>query len=424
MRRSSKELSTVFLDQAIKLVGVGPKGRKDLSESLVRELSQVMASGRVDDVALAAFLGGLFMKGVTDIENRLEDVLGEGVLGSADALLERVAPCDLEDDTRKYILSLLNGVHLDRPSAEHLGHFLFDDSPGDALRGLVAIVLRVGYETPDEYLGLLDAMKGCIQDRFTGDDAAKCPDIQLAEPFDGTMRSWITTPLIGSFLREKGLSVVHSAGVSGGPKIGNNLYDVLLKLGVKPMRSAPTMADTGVSPFGRLLTPESFSPMIHRWVGIRKAIRKRPFLATLERIINPLQSRVLVASAFHAPYTAKMVDLALETGFSGVAIVHRGLEGGLSFPLGRHAEVHCAARRHGGGVEHQTFKLNASDFLEENPASDAVVRSPSPDENANLIERYQNNGGITGDKVFDARVSFTCRGLWSALEWTLSRIEA
>ncbi|MBZ0167366.1 MAG: anthranilate phosphoribosyltransferase, partial [Candidatus Omnitrophica bacterium] len=168
--------------------------------------------------------------------------------------------------------------------------------------------------------------------------------------------------------------------------------------------------------YGWFLDQQDLSPAMDRWVDLRQQIVKRPFMATLERFVNPCSSRVMLASAFHPPYGDKMLTICERAGFPAGIIVRNGMEGTLAFPLMRQARILCTARQADGTYRRREIIFDAQRILGKTYSVEERLEDPSLEENIRLIQRYTQDGQ-TGYAHFDDRVKVTCAGLQEALEW-------
>ena len=238
-------MSTLKL--GIKAVGVGVSGSKPIQDELATDLAKVVHASLApppewahehDKIRqrLASFLGTLFVKvehsgGDLAVLAAVAAAAGPSVTRATDRVREgcsssqiiKVAAAyasdspELEELTRR----LLDGHTLSAHDAYRLGTFLFSLSEPAELQVMCAHILRVRYETDDEWVGLLKAQHAGKQfTRFTGTTvqiltqlhvacgdfrtAAACVGagasasggerqwrvVQIAEPFDGTHKAW------------------------------------------------------------------------------------------------------------------------------------------------------------------------------------------------------------------------------------------
>jgi len=401
--------------RGIKTVGVGKRGSKPLDPQLAAELLADLQDGKVSAAAQGAFFAGLSLKGVAESEMLLARTLPAGILTDPRQLAEHLtqeAPAHIRD----ICIQLLEKKELSYEQSRRLGEFLFSDLPGDSIRGLVASALRVRYETADEYHGLWESMQATISPAFRQPVPEGQPIIQIAEPFDGVDHSFLLTPLIANHLQTLPYRVIHMAGRNSGPKLGINLLELARELKMEFAESNSEVK--GDCPaFGWCISQEKLTPAVDRWVEIRRQTVKRPFLATLEKFLNPAKAEILITSAFHPNYGEKMLTIAERAGFPTAIVVSNGLEGTLAFCLNRPAKILCSARAGKGGFHRAEISISPkavdnslADYLREEPVAPTLTR------NAELVREFASMGK-TDDPLFDKRVSVTQAGIDQAIEW-------
>jgi len=223
--------------------------------------------------------------------------------------------------------------------------------------------------------------------------------------------------LVGRSLQAQGYRVVHQVGRNSGPKSEMNLWDIVQALGLK---AALSNSDVGLDKpaFGWFFHQSMMSRALDRWVDLRHQIIKRPFLATLERFINPLKADILVASAFHPPYGEKMMTVAERAGFKGIIIVRNGIEGTIAFPLLRGVKILMSAKQQDGSFRRHELIIENAPVVD----TEEMIEKPKAIDNARLIENFVKEGASAGQgtgniKHFDLRVKMTCEGLNQALAW-------
>ena len=188
--------------RGIKLAGIGKKGSQPVPKDLIEDILYDLKTGQIPPVTQGAFFGSLMMKGLTPDELHLEDALVPGVLQHPADLVSYIAG-DAPEDIQTICLHLLVGKELNKETATRLGKFMLSELPGDGARGLVVSILRVRYETMDEYEALLKTAEETIEPSFKTPVPAGDPILQLSEPFDGVDQSYMLTPLLGKFLQKQ-----------------------------------------------------------------------------------------------------------------------------------------------------------------------------------------------------------------------------
>lgn len=402
------------INRGIKTVGVGKKGSQPLSAELIREILEELRANRVTPAARGAFFAGLLFKGPTPEERQLEATLGhKGTLDDPAQLAKALAP-DAPPEILAICQRILNKEELDKKTAHRLSQFLFSNKPGDGARGLVASALRVRYETADEYEGLLAGMQETLEPAFRGRPAAGQPIVQISEPFDGVDHSYLITPLLGRALQDN-FRVIHMVGRNSGPKVDINLFDVMKALGIPPTADNTALAQPKPT-YGWFYHQALISKPVDRWVELRHQTIKRPFLATLERFLNPAAADIIISSAFHPPYAEKMTTIAERAGFKGSISVRNGIEGTIAFPLKRAVKILCSARQNNGTYLRQELTFDPVEYLGSEVPLEEKIEKPKAADNAKLIELYIKEGK-SGNELFDLRVKVTCAGLAQALQW-------
>lgn len=407
--------------RGIKTVGVGKKGSKPLSQELAKEILADLKSGKVPDAAIGAFFAGLSFKGIELEEIILDQYFEREATLFNPNLLARSLCNDAPELIQWICEQVMMQNTLDKQTAYTLGCFLLSDEHGDAARGLIASALRVRYETDDEYEGILKAIQETIVPQFLSSTTKGSPIVQLAEPFDGNDKSYMITPLIGRYLTGLDYRVVHLVGRNSGPKFDFNLLDVAELLKVPFMKNAADL-DRVQSQFGWFIRQKDLSPAADRWVDIRRQTVKRPFMATLEKFLNPFNAQVVATSAFHPPYGDKMLTISERAGFPGIIVIRNGMEGSLAFSLKRETRILCSAIQKDRTYLRHEIIFQPEDFLGEGVDVEEKIEHPKAVDNARLIEEYIRVGK-TGNKHFDLRVKATCEGFRMAVEWLENNIQ-
>lgn len=402
------------LVKGIQFIGIGKHGSKDLPPALLEEILGELRANSAKPVQGGAFFGALANKGIAPHEFVLEEYLGRGLLSQPEKLFDRICT-DTPADLRPVGVKLLSGQALTVVEARQLGEFLFSEQPGDAFRGMAVSILRVRYETDDEYLGLMQAARATFAEGFMQPTTVPQPLIQLAEPFDGVEHSYVYTPVLAEALHQLGYGVLATVGRSSGPKLTLNAWQVYRSLGAQFLKSNQELL--GQSPrYGWALDQRDVSPALDAWVERRQAILKRPFLATLEKVLNPTGANILITSVFHLTYMEKMVELAGMAGFQAAIVLKRGLEGTLAPSLCRASGILCATRQADGKWVTQRYETDTPSFSAYRAEQDDVIEKPDVQENARLIRQFVEDGS-TGNTDFDQRARLGIQLYTQGIRW-------
>lgn len=407
------------LGLGIKHIGIGKYGSKPLSADLLEACRHALTDPETHPLQRGAFLGALLAKGPTAEEMTLEETIGKGAFSHPTFFINKVCP-DLPEGMHPIATKLVRGHHLQVSEAHQLGDYLFGersftDANCETFRGLAASIMRVRHETNEEYHGLMRAAEATYSPGFGPITCADRPLVQLAEPFDGVENSYMITPLLAQFFQKRGYGAVSLVGRSGGPKYTLNALDLYMHIGCQFLQSNHEL-DTPLEKYGWVLDQKALSPALNRWVDRRRTIIKRPFLATLEKVLNPCHARILVTSVFHITYQMKMAELAMLAGFDGVIVLKRGQEGSLAPSTSRACGVLCAVRTPKGHLFFQQFEGDSPAFTPFRNDTETVHDNPQALENARLVRQFMTDGHTT-DADFDNRVRFAHALYGRGLDW-------
>ncbi len=400
------------LQQGVKLIGIGKHGSKKLPDQLIVEINNELKQGKSQPILIGAFVGALMMKEIEPSYLLLEEYFGKGGLTNASILWNNLC-ADAPTNLKNIGVKLINKQTLTLEESSELGNFLFSDLPGESFRGMAVSILRIRYESDEEYKGLYNAIENSAihtLNRFKNKTV-----IQLAEPFDGVEHSYLITPLIANALQNQNYEVMATCGNNSGPKTTLNTWDLYKGLNV-PFIKGDSDLGNSFHPFGYGLDQQTFYPQLDKWVSKRRIIMKRPFLSTLEKVLNPIKANILITSVFHIPYLEKMVELGIMAGFDAVIVLKRGLEGSLAPSLTKATGILCAVKKANGSILSKSIDASSDDFLQYKTDTDAIIDNLSLQQNIEYINQYIAKGK-TGNFDFDNRVKCASKLYKQGLQW-------
>ena len=205
--------------------------------------------------------------------------------------------------------------------------------------GIFLIAARMKLETVAENIGYWKAL-----DRTTIKHQVPFEKLlQIADPFDGFNR----VPYFGFFtlpvLAMMGLPAYGHSTRSLPPKFGITFEDLLVKhYGVSTNDNGEKrLALLKKYEFGYLCT-EHTNPLLENLRDMRVEIVKRPMLATLEKMLQPIEARpggnFLATGYFHRGYEVPMLAIARLSGFD-TTLIGNGAEGTTFFGVHKEARV-------------------------------------------------------------------------------------
>jgi len=225
---------------------------------------------------------------------------------------------------------------ISREEARQGMRFVLDGAVDPVQAGVFLIALRMKRETDEENQGILDALLEAAQRVTAKVDSV----VDLADPYDGFIRTLPASPFLPAVLAACGVPAVSHGVESMGPKYGVTHRQVLAAAGIPvdlaPAEGAERVSDPAVG--WAYVDQKAFCPRLHDLSRLRTLIVKRPAITTCEALLGPIRGRVnthLVTGYVHKPYPRIYALLARSAGFDSALIV-RGVEGGV-IPSLRHA---------------------------------------------------------------------------------------
>jgi anthranilate phosphoribosyltransferase len=191
------------------------------------------------------------------------------------------------------------------------------------------IALRMKTETNEENLGLLQALqRATIQHQANVDEL-----VTISDPFNGFNKHCPVSAFLPAVLAACGLPTVSQGVKEMGPKFGVTHSQVLalaganVDLSVEQATAKLNNAACGWS----FIDQEHATPSLFALQNLRTRMIKRPSLATLEKLVTPVQAQQknhLVVGFVHKAYPPVLAWLVQQIGLSSALIV-RGIEGGI-----------------------------------------------------------------------------------------------
>ena len=403
------------VSEAIKSIATGVKSKKSVNLELAEKTARALQEKEVHPVQRAVLFTALNIKGPIDDEKPLVDLIKKDVLENNQVLIDTLKNNSvLSSRENKLFLKLFRQEPLSFEESIDLGEYFFRDENNIETKAMAATILRMRHASAVEYSGLYQPLKKKLNDEFQSKWATERPVVQIAEPFDGVNRSLLLTPLIAKEIQSWGYCCVSMVGKSSGPKFENNLLQVAEKLDQKLIGwvTGSESLNQKIPTLGWYLDQSLLSPILDFWVDLRRMMIKRPFMATLEKYINPFKSEIFLSSAFHGPYGARMIDIAEALGFKAAIVVRKGREGSLAFSLSKPTEIYCT-KKTDRGYERLEFEFHPQEAsIAEQPDGRFEV---SAELNSNSIEQYLSEGQLPGNNL--DRLKVTLAGVRKAFDF-------
>ncbi|MBN4078085.1 hypothetical protein JYT29_02015 [Nitrospina gracilis] len=276
-----------------------------------------------------------------------------------------------EDRMKAYLQKIAAGPKLSKDlseeEAEDALSLILDGEVSEVRMGVFLIAARMKIETVPENIGYWRA----LQKRMTRKKIALNNLLQVADPFDGFQR----IPYFGFYaipvIAELGMPTYGHSALPLPPKFGITFEDLLVNHYQFPASGNGEQRIKQIEKFkfGYLSTADTH-PALENLRSIRTEIVKRPMLATLEKILMPLQAdskNILVTTYFHRGYEVSLTEIGKRSPFDRV-IVGNGMEGTTLFGVHKEAKVFIQ----NGDSETQSRTLKYSEMYQENTAKQII----------------------------------------------------
>ena len=270
-----------------------------------------------------------------------------------------------ENRMQSYLQKIAAGPKLSKDlteeEAEDALSLILDGEVSEVRMGVFLIAARMKVETVPENIGYWRALQKKISPRKISLNNL----LQIADPFDGFQR----IPYFGFYaiplLAELGLPTYGHSALPLPPKFGITFDDLLVNHYQFPKSGNGRIKKIEKFKFGYLSTADTH-PTLENLRSIRTEIVKRPMLATLEKILMPLQAEsknYLATTYFHRGYEVSLTEIGKRSEFDRV-IVGNGMEGTTLFGVHKEAKIFIQNR----DSEAQPRTLKFSEMYQEETA--------------------------------------------------------
>ncbi|MFT4578165.1 MAG: anthranilate phosphoribosyltransferase [Nitrospinales bacterium] len=276
-----------------------------------------------------------------------------------------------ENRMQAYLQKIAAGPKLSKDlseeEAEDALSLILDGEVSEVRMGVFLIAARMKVETVPENIGYWRA----LQNRMARKKIALDSLLQIADPFDGFQR----IPYFGFFaipvIAELGLPTYGHSALPLPPKFGITFEDLVVNHYQLPKsgNSEQRIKQIEKFKFGYLSTADTH-PALESLRSMRTEIVKRPMLATLEKILMPLQAdskNFLATTYFHRGYEVSLTEIGKRSPFDRV-IVGNGMEGTTLFGVHKEAKVFIQ----NGDSEAQPRTLKYSEMYQKKTAKQII----------------------------------------------------
>jgi anthranilate phosphoribosyltransferase len=326
------------LEELLKKKGIGPEGSKSLQTTELEEAEIAFTNETYSLTTRATLLTALLMLPATENEaywlKRLarsySDILPQSLYFMMDRSYAKTSfEC--------YVCDTLSSKDLSYEQAvDAMTQLLTDNSIPDFQKGAFLEAQRLKRESFDENKAFFHVLW-----KFTSRIETSLPlIIDISDNYDGFNRYHNLAPFFAAAIASCGYPCIVHGTDEVAPKYGVTSKNLLDACNANTLKSGEAifrqLSDKAIG-WG-YIDQSIFHPLLFNLKTIRKEMVKRPFLATFEKMMQPIRAiygNHLLTGYTHAHYRKEVAEQLQTQNKVAAAFVIKGLEGSSCPPLNR-----------------------------------------------------------------------------------------
>ena len=325
------------LEELLKKKGIGPEGSKSLKADELAEVQILFTDNAYSLTTRATLLTALLMLPPSEAESIWLNTFLPTYQDQLPAALYFMINDELaQTPMEKYLSETIRGIDLTYDQAfEAMSLLLKDASVPDFQKGAFLEAQRLKRESFDENKAFFDVLWSATTRVQT-----KLPVlIDICDNYDGFTRYHNLAPFFAAAIAACGYPCLVHGTDEVAPKFGVSSLSILNACGYiykNPIQAANQLHDATIG-WG-YADQSDFNPKLYALKTIRKEMVKRPFLATFEKMMQPVQAiqgNHLLTGFTHAHYRTEVAEQLKAQQKIAAALVMKGLEGSSCPPLNR-----------------------------------------------------------------------------------------
>ncbi len=321
----------------LKKKGTGPTMSKNLSSEELHQVTTLFRSPRVHLTTKATLISAFLT-----LQNSSEETVWlETVIRNPNSILpsELIPLLPNQTSNHPFVLLIKNVFthhDLNEKECEEALRYFFDTDTPEYLKAAFLEAERLKRETELENRMFYDALWEKSRHGLAGLPVL----IDLSNAYDGFNRTPYFTVFTAALLGSIGFPCVLHGSEDVGPKYGVTAFKVLKEAGKNPLRSIEnTLSDLENPLIAWAYCDQRLSfPELDAIRTLRKNMVKRPILATLEKLLQPIRSprgNYVVMGYTHPPYKGLLISLLKHQNRCPRFLILRGVEGSIQAALDR-----------------------------------------------------------------------------------------
>lgn len=323
-----------ILEELLKKKGIGPLGSKSLGSDEVTIVKDLLKKPSISLTTKATMLTALLTLEANPDEAILINEIKADPKSNLPAELVNFIDSDAKNPFQNLINKTINKENLNSQEAARAMGFFFDSEEPEYLKASFLEAQRLKRETFEENQAFFSALWNKAE-RIT---INKKPVIHICDSFDGSNRTRNYSVFVAALLASAGFNCVVSGIDSVAPKQGVTANQILQAGGKNPLLAMQDAAGELQNLGWTYIDQANFLPPLFAMKKMRKEMVKRPFLATFEKLLQPIRSsseNYIVTGYTHPHYREELVKQLKEQGECSKAIILKGMEGNTHLSLSK-----------------------------------------------------------------------------------------
>lgn len=323
------------LESLLKKKGIGPEGSKSLNKEELSEVSHLFLNAEVSLTTKATMLTALLLLEPNEHEKEWVNNVKENP--------KQMLPIELQGFILKssnpfltIIKKLISKIELSKKECISGMNYLFDPNTPEYLKGPFLEGERLKRESFTENLTFFNYMFDKIQHINFNHPIL----IEICDSYDGSTRSKNYALFTAALLSSIGYKVLVQGIDEVAPKLGVTSHKILKAANKNPLISIEAAIENLNNPdIGwAYIDQQIFFPELYNLKNLRKEMVKRPFLATFEKLLQPIKSEngnFIVTGYTHPHYKEELVKQLKQQGKCQQALILKGVEGSTHMSLSK-----------------------------------------------------------------------------------------
>lgn len=326
------------IEELLKKKGIGPEGSKSLKAEELEEVEIAFKNESYSLTTRATILTALLMLPATEQEaawlKRLHNSYSDMLPKSLHFMIHTSSAATTFEH---YLCHTLSSKDLTYEEAvDAMNQLLTDSTIPDFQKGAFLEAQRLKRESFDENKAFFDVLW-----KYTLRIDTKLPlIIDISDNYDGFNRFHNLAPFYAAAIASCGYPCIVHGTDTVAPKYGVTSKQVLDVCKANTLKSGESILNQISNPsigWG-YIDQSTFHPLLFNLKTIRKEMVKRPFLATFEKMMQPIravQGNHILTGFTHAHYRTEVAEQLKSQNKIAAAMVIKGLEGSSCAPLTR-----------------------------------------------------------------------------------------